>query len=87
MLYEKGMIIVEARSALSIPQSTKHVTPTKTQSNMRMTDKHCTNCGMTNHNVDTCKKKKKQTTVATTKVAQPIQKTQKTSSYALTFVV
>jgi hypothetical protein len=30
MLCEKGMIIVEARSALLVPQSTKHATPPKT---------------------------------------------------------
>jgi hypothetical protein len=82
MLCEKGMTIIEARNALSIPQSIKHVAPAKTQSNTGKTDKHCTNCGMTNHNVDTCKKNKEQTMVATTKVTQPIQKTQKKSSYA-----
>jgi len=74
MVYEEGMTTIELRSALSIPQSTKHATPTKTQSNIGKTNKHCTNCGMTNHNVETCKKKKKQTTMATTKVAQPSQK-------------
>jgi hypothetical protein len=37
---------------------------------------------MTSHNVETCKKKKEQTMVATIKVAQPSQKTQKTSPYA-----
>ncbi len=37
---------------------------------------------MTNHNVETCKKKKEQTTMATTEVAQPSQKTKQTSSYA-----
>jgi hypothetical protein len=37
---------------------------------------------MTNHNVETCKKKKKQTTMASTKATQPSQKTQNTSSYA-----
>jgi hypothetical protein len=37
---------------------------------------------MTNHNVETCKKKKEQTIMATIKVAQPSQKTQKTSIYA-----
>jgi len=54
----------------------------KTQSNTGKTNKSCTNYGMTNHNVKTCKKKKEQTMVATTKVAQPSQKLQKTSSYA-----
>ncbi len=37
---------------------------------------------MTNHNVETCRKKKERTMMATTKAAQPSQKTQKTSSYA-----
>ncbi len=37
---------------------------------------------MTNHNVETCRKKKEQTTVATIKAAQPSQKPYKTSSYA-----
>jgi len=30
MLSEKGMTIVEVRSALSVPQNTKHVAPPKT---------------------------------------------------------
>ncbi len=54
----------------------------KTQNNTGKTNKHCTNCGMTNHNVETCRKKKKQTTMVITEAAQPSQKTQKTSSYA-----
>jgi hypothetical protein len=37
---------------------------------------------MKNDNVETCRKKKEETTVATTKVTQPSQKAQKTSSYA-----
>jgi hypothetical protein len=37
---------------------------------------------MINHNVETCKKKKEQTTMAITKVAQPSQKPQKTYLYA-----
>jgi hypothetical protein len=37
---------------------------------------------MTNHNVETCRKNKEQTTMATTKATQPSQKTKKTSSYA-----
>jgi hypothetical protein len=59
MLCEKGMIIVEARSALLVPQSIKQVVPTKTQSNIGENHKHCTNYGLTNHNVETCRKKKK----------------------------
>jgi hypothetical protein len=53
MLCEKGMISTKARNALSVPHSTKHATPTKTQNNTRNTNKHYTNCAMTNHNVDT----------------------------------
>jgi len=37
---------------------------------------------MINHNVETCKKKKEQTTVVITKATQPSQKPQKTSLYA-----
>ncbi len=80
MLCEKGMITTKTRNALLIPQSIKHVIQVKTQSNIGY-NKHCTNYGMTNHNVETYRKKKEQTTVATTEVAQPSQKTQKTSSY------
>jgi hypothetical protein len=49
---------------------------------MRKIDKYCTNCGMINHNVETCKKKKEHTIVATTKATQSNQKPHKTSSYA-----
>jgi hypothetical protein len=37
---------------------------------------------MTNHNVERCRTKKEQSMMATTKVTQPSQKTQKTFSYA-----
>jgi hypothetical protein len=57
MLCEEGMIITQARSAFSIRQSIKQVAPSKTQSNTNKIDKHYINCGMTNHNVETCKKK------------------------------
>jgi hypothetical protein len=82
MFCEESMITTKAKSALSVPQSTKQVTPTKTQSNTWKIEKHCTNCGMMNHNVETCKKKKEQITMATTKVAQLSQQPLKTSSYA-----
>ncbi len=59
MLCEEVMITAEARSALLVPQSIKQAVLAKTQSNTRKIDKHCTNYGMTNHNVETCKKKKK----------------------------
>jgi hypothetical protein len=59
MLCEKRMTIVEARSALLVPQSIKHVMPIKTQNNTWKINKHCTNCGMANHNVETCRKKEK----------------------------
>jgi hypothetical protein len=36
---------------------------------------------MINHNVETCRKKKEQITMAATEAAQPNQKPQKTSSY------
>ncbi len=82
MLCEKGMTITKTRSALLIPHSIKKAILTKTQSNTRKIDKHCTNCGLTNHNVETCKKNKDQTTVATIEATRPSQKTQKTFSYA-----
>ncbi len=59
MLCEEGMTIIEARSALLVPQSTKLAASTKIESNVRKIDKHCTNCGMTNQIVETCRKKKK----------------------------
>jgi hypothetical protein len=37
---------------------------------------------MTNHNVETCKKKKEQTTMATREATQPSQKPHKASSHA-----
>jgi hypothetical protein len=58
MLCEKNMTTIEARSALSVPQSTKHVALAKTHSNIRKIEKHCTNYGMKNHSVETCRKKK-----------------------------
>jgi len=58
MLCEEGMIIIEAKSALSIPQNIEHVTPPKTKNNIGKTSKYCTNCEMNNHNVKTCIKKK-----------------------------
>jgi len=58
MLPEEGMIIAKTRSAFSIPHNTKHATPPKTKNNIKKTNKYYTNYGMTNHNVETCKKKK-----------------------------
>ncbi len=81
MLCEEKMTIVETRSTLSIPQSTKQVTSPKTQSNIGKTNKYCTNCGMNNHKVETCKKKD-ETTMATIEATQQSEKPQKTFSYA-----
>jgi hypothetical protein len=82
MLCEKGMTNIEVRNALLVSHSTKHVAPTQTNCILRKIDKYCTNCGMTNHNVETCRKKKEQTIVSTTEATQPNLKPQKTSSYA-----
>ncbi len=82
MLCEDNMNIIETKSALLVPQSAKQATSMKTLNNTGKINKHYTNCGMTNHNVETHKKKKEQTTMATIKAAQPSQKPQKTSSYA-----
>ncbi len=61
MLCEEKVTIAEARSALSVPQNTKQVAPLKTHNNIRKIDKYCINCGMTNHNVETCIKKEQTT--------------------------
>ncbi len=58
MLCEEGMTITKTRNELSVPHNTKEVTLVKTHSNTRKTNKHCINCGMANHNVETCKKNK-----------------------------
>jgi len=68
MLCEEGMITAKARIALLVTQSIEQVVPTKTQSDTGKTNKHCTNCVMINHNVKTCRHKKKQTMVVTTEV-------------------
>jgi hypothetical protein len=65
MLCEENMNITKARNAMLVPNNIKHVILTKKQNNIGKTDKHSTNCGMTNHNVETCRKKKEQTMVAT----------------------
>jgi hypothetical protein len=58
MLCEEGMLNKEVRKTFLVPHSTKHVAPPKTQNNTRKINKYCTNCGMTNHNVETCIKKR-----------------------------
>jgi hypothetical protein len=57
MLCEEGMTTTKAKNALLVSQNKKQIAPQKTQSNTRTIDKFCTNCGMTNHNVETCKMK------------------------------
>jgi hypothetical protein len=69
MLCEKCMTIAEARSAFLIPRSIKQIAPLRTHSNIRNIDKYYTiNCGMTNHNVKTCRKNNEHTIVATIEV-------------------
>ncbi len=41
MLCEEGMITIEAKSALLLPQNIKQVVLVKTQSNTKKIDKHC----------------------------------------------
>ncbi len=65
MLCEEEMTTTKASSALLVPKSTKHVAPPKTQNNTGKTNKYCTNCGMTNQNVETCIKKKEKTIMPT----------------------
>ncbi len=57
MLCEKGMTILETRSAFLVPQNTKQAALVKIHSTTGKTNKHCTNYGMMNHNVETCRKK------------------------------
>ncbi len=66
MLCEEGMTTSKARSALSIPHNTNHATLAKTHNNISKIDKYCTNYGMTNHNVETCRKKKEHSSMVTT---------------------
>ncbi len=82
MLCEEKMITIETKSSLLVPHSTKQVTPPKTHSNIGKIDKYYTNCGMNNHNVETCRNKKEQATLVATEATQQSQKPQKTSSYA-----
>jgi hypothetical protein len=56
MLCEEGMTNTKARSALLVPHSIKQAILAKTQNNIGKTNKHCTNCEMTNDNVETCRK-------------------------------
>jgi hypothetical protein len=74
MLCEEGMIVTVARSVFLVPHNTKQTTPTKIHNNTRKTNKHCTNYGMMNHNVETWRKKKEHTMMATIEVAQPSKK-------------
>ncbi len=67
MLCEESMTTIEAKIALLISQSIKQATLTKTQNSIGKTNKHYTNFGMMNHNVETCKEKKEQTMMTTTK--------------------
>ncbi len=81
MLCEEIMIITQARNAFSLTQSIKQITPPKTQSNTNKINKHKINCGMTNHNVETCKKKY-YTIIVTIEATQLNQRSQNKSSYA-----
>ncbi len=63
-LCEEGMTPVEAQNALLVPQFSNFVIITKPQTQIRKIGKHCTNCGLDNHNVDMCRvKKKKEPTI------------------------
>ncbi len=57
MLCEEGMTIIVTNSTHLVPHNNKWATPPKKKSNIGKSDKHYTNCGMNNHNVETCKKK------------------------------
>jgi hypothetical protein len=79
LLCEEKMTRTEAQSALSAPQMSKSIT---TQTKPRKISKHCTNCGRNNHNVETCKVKKEEPTIAVAKATNQPQKGQKNILYA-----
>ncbi len=82
-LHEKGMTPRKVQSALLVPQISKSTTMTNPQMEPIKTWKHCTNYGWNNHNVETCIiKKEEESTIATTKVINQLQKGQKNNSYA-----
>jgi hypothetical protein len=54
------MTLVEIQNALLVLQISKSATMMKPQMEPKKNGKHCTNCGQDNHNVETCRIKKKE---------------------------
>lgn len=67
MLCDKGMTLIEAQNALLVPQISKTTATSKPQMEVGKTCKHYINYGQNNHNVNMCKVKKEEPTIAMTK--------------------
>jgi hypothetical protein len=63
LVCEKGIFEVEVISNLSVPQNNKTISTQKPQIVLEKTWMYCTNCHRTNHNVETCKIKRKEKSI------------------------
>jgi hypothetical protein len=78
----------EAQNALSIPQVSKFVVTTKALMELGKTNKHCTNYGQDNHNVEMYRvKKKEEPTIITTKLLINLKRVRKMTCMPTTYVV
>jgi hypothetical protein len=60
LVCEEGVFEVEAISNMSIPHNNKIILVQKPQTITKKIGIYCTNCRRTNHNVETCKIKRKE---------------------------
>jgi len=60
LVCEEGISEVEAISNLSVPQNNKTILVQKPQTILEKIGMYCTNCHMTNHNVQTSRVKRKE---------------------------
>jgi len=65
LVFEKGIFEVEAINNLLIPHNSKTILAQKPQIIIEKTRMYCTNCHWTNHNVETCRIKRKEEYVPT----------------------
>ncbi len=65
LVCEEGISEVEAISSVSVPQSNKTISTQKPQTILEKIRMYCTNCHRTNHNVETCRVKRKENHVPT----------------------
>jgi hypothetical protein len=63
LVCEEGISKVKAISNLSIPQNNKTILAQKPQIVLEKTWMYCTNCHRTNHNVETCRIKRKEESI------------------------